>query len=257
MTFEIFRTTDGRLTARSVRRLGSDKNGASLGPPGLGGRDPDDDRPPDWTCSSCRERNYARRSECYRCKAPQHSQYGAKQYSQFSQSNRRSFSPHAGARAIRESIAASRGGVGRRRSSSSGEDAKEKSKKRQKKRSSTSTEEKSCRKDTRSSSSSSGDNNNKRSKSRSNSSSCVIDDGGTAGQEASQAAEESPELAKAKAEALEQLVRLKDVQPKEQRMTEWRALLRHWHPDKNPQRTEVATAVFQFLQKGKLLMDTS
>lgn len=38
-------------------------------------------------------------------------------------------------------------------------------------------------------------------------------------------------------------------------MKEWRSLLRAWHPDKNPDRVEVATAVFQFLQKGKLLLD--
>ena len=31
---------------------------------------------------------------------------------------------------------------------------------------------------------------------------------------------------------------------------EWRSLLRSWHPDKNPEKAEVATAVFQFLQKA-------
>ena len=32
---------------------------------------------------------------------------------------------------------------------------------------------------------------------------------------------------------------------------EWRSLLRSWHPDKNPEKAEVATAVFQFLQKAR------
>eukprot|EP00401_Gymnodinium_catenatum_P020917 CAMPEP_0117600122 /NCGR_PEP_ID=MMETSP0784-20121206/76309_1 /TAXON_ID=39447 /ORGANISM="" /LENGTH=84 /DNA_ID=CAMNT_0005402713 /DNA_START=131 /DNA_END=382 /DNA_ORIENTATION=+ len=59
------------------------------------------------------------------------------------------------------------------------------------------------------------------------------------------------EIEKAKAAALEQLMKLQSVEPKEVRMTEWRALLRQWHPDKNPDSVEVATAVFQFLQKGK------
>ena len=34
-------------------------------------------------------------------------------------------------------------------------------------------------------------------------------------------------------------------------MKEYRELLRQWHPDKNPDKVEVATAVFQFLQKAK------
>jgi len=65
----------------------------------------------------------------------------------------------------------------------------------------------------------------------------------------------NPEIDKAKAEALEKLLKLKTVEPKEARMKEWRELLRQWHPDKNPQRIEVATAVFQFLQKGKPMLD--
>ncbi|CAE7242117.1 Sacs [Symbiodinium sp. KB8] len=58
----------------------------------------------------------------------------------------------------------------------------------------------------------------------------------------------------AKREVLQQLENLKKVEPKEQRMKEWRSLLRSWHPDKNPEKAEVATQVFQFLQKGKLLL---
>ena len=70
-----------------------------------------------------------------------------------------------------------------------------------------------------------------------------------------------------------QCLAARSVEPKEQRMKEWRELLRHWHPDKNPHRIEVcptvklvpascqlkplqvATAVFQFLQKGKPMLE--
>ena len=64
----------------------------------------------------------------------------------------------------------------------------------------------------------------------------------------------SPETDKAKQEALERLLALRAVEPKENRLKEYRQLLREWHPDKNPERVEVATAVFQFLQKGKALL---
>lgn len=50
-------------------------------------------------------------------------------------------------------------------------------------------------------------------------------------------------------------MKLREVEPKEARMKEFRALLREWHPDKNPGKVEAATAVFQFLQKGKLLIE--
>jgi len=59
----------------------------------------------------------------------------------------------------------------------------------------------------------------------------------------------------AKREVLQQMENLKKLEPKETRMKEWRSLLRSWHPDKNRDKTEVATAVFQFLQKGKRLLD--
>jgi len=52
-------------------------------------------------------------------------------------------------------------------------------------------------------------------------------------------------------------MKLRSLETKEARMTEFRALLRKWHPDKNPERVEVATAVFQFLQKGKPVLDAS
>lgn len=52
-------------------------------------------------------------------------------------------------------------------------------------------------------------------------------------------------------------MKLKEVEPRENRLKEFRILLRKWHPDKNPDQQEVATAVFQFLQKGKLLIESS
>jgi len=61
-------------------------------------------------------------------------------------------------------------------------------------------------------------------------------------------------LTEAKREVLDQLVALQKLEDVEQRDREFRALLRRWHPDKNPERAELATAVFQFLQKGKRLL---
>merc|ERR1712217_805282 len=61
------------------------------------------------------------------------------------------------------------------------------------------------------------------------------------------------EVDQAKAEALQKLMKIKEL-PKETRLPQWRALLRAWHPDKNPDKVEIATAVFQFLQKGRKLI---
>lgn len=69
------------------------------------------------------------------------------------------------------------------------------------------------------------------------------------------APKESKEVEEAKMEALQKLTKLQSVEPKEARAKEWRLLLREWHPDKNPEKKEVATAVFQFLQKGKSLLN--
>jgi len=69
------------------------------------------------------------------------------------------------------------------------------------------------------------------------------------------APKESKEIEEAKTDALQKLTKLQSVEPKEARAKEWRLLLRTWHPDKNPERLEVATAVFQFLQKGKSLLN--
>jgi RNA recognition motif-containing protein len=64
-----------------------------------------------------------------------------------------------------------------------------------------------------------------------------------------------PALDQAKKEGLDRLLQIKGMPNKDDRLKAWRALLRAWHPDKNPERTEVATAVFQFLQKGKPMVD--
>jgi len=68
-------------------------------------------------------------------------------------------------------------------------------------------------------------------------------------------AKSTPEIEQAKLEALEKLRKLQSVEPKEARAKEWRALLRDWHPDKNPDKVEVAKEVFQFLQKGKTIIN--
>jgi len=66
---------------------------------------------------------------------------------------------------------------------------------------------------------------------------------------------DSEELKKAKMDVLAKLTGLQKVEPKEDRLKQFRSLLRDWHPDKNPENTDVATAVFQFLQKGKPLIN--
>jgi len=58
----------------------------------------------------------------------------------------------------------------------------------------------------------------------------------------------------AKLEALNKLKQVQSIASKSQQTKEWRKLLKSWHPDKNQDNIEVATAVFQFLQKGKSLL---
>lgn len=161
----------------------------------------------------------------------------------------RDLSPHAGSRAYAMAAMAGRG-----RSSSR---KKQKSSKRQRQTSSSG----SSSSESRSSSTSQRKSKKKRKKkkkrrrgssssSKSRSSSCVIE---------SKQPEPAPlvnqEVEKAKAEAFEEMLKLRDVVAKDARMSEWRALLRKWHPDKNPDRVEVATTVFQFLQRGKPMLE--
>merc|ERR1712232_575005 len=65
---------------------------------------------------------------------------------------------------------------------------------------------------------------------------------------------EDPETALAKKQVLAKLTDMKKIEPKEERAKAFRVLLREWHPDKNAHQIDKATAVFQFLQKGKSLL---
>lgn len=71
---------------------------------------------------------------------------------------------------------------------------------------------------------------------------------------ASSVAQANSELDKLKNEALQKLLKIRD-EPIESRKRSWRGLLLEWHPDKHPDDKENVTAVFQFLQKGKALLD--
>jgi len=300
VTFEIHRSPDGKLTALNIRPIGEEPEsisacgkgcGGKVGGKGLGftgkaaGRE-EEDRSRDWICSSCGERNFVKRFECFRCKAlclpkvATRTTGFSEPPSETPAEPRRTVSPHAGSRAWREIYAAGAGsgssrsrGRGRRkkkkrkrsrsdssRGSSSSSSRGKKRKKSSRRRRRRSRSRSSCRRDR---SASSG----------SESSDCKMEDpSGTAGSrghsggqaDASDTAavaalksqcNGSPDVEKAKAEALEELMKLRSLDTKEARMTEFRALLRKWHPDKNPERVEVATAVFQFLQKGKPVLD--
>lgn len=108
-----------------------------------------------------------------------------------------------------------------------------------------------------SSSSSSASKKSKRSVSSSSSkSSSRKKKGGTKDTEAdADAAPKNPELEKAKHEALEKVLSLKNSDLNvEEKKRQWRSLLREWHPDKHSDK-ELATAVFQYLQKAKSLMN--
>lgn len=172
---------------------------------------------------------------------------------------KRALSPHAGSRAIRKefkgsadsshsaasskSSRSSKSSVSSKSSSSSSSKSRKKDRKKDKAKSS------------RSSSSSAKDRSRSRRKKRRRDAAA----GASAAKSMLSKAEgeTSKELSEAKMEALQKLQALQKVEPKEQRAKEWRALLRNWHPDKNPDKVQVATAVFQFLQKGKKLLDLS
>lgn len=189
---------------------------------------------------------------------------------------RRAWSPHAGSRAIAglKPRSRSRGRScssdsspscsrsrsrsrsshsGKKSSSSSGSVKKAKSKKAKKGSSSS---------ENGSNSSSSSSSDRSRSRSRSHSgrsrkrsrSRSRRHSRGSAAMRAATTSKDSKEIDEAKMVALQKLTKLQSVEPREARMKEWRSLLRQWHPDKNPDKVEVATAVFQFLQKGKTLL---
>merc|ERR1711912_18813 len=182
-----------------------------------------EDRSRDWTCEKCGARNFVKRFECFKCKAKRPANLDVDE----GPAPRRTFSPHAGARAIKEQLMRESGKRGR---SASGSDKSSSSSSRSRKK-----KKKSKRRRSSSSSSSKSSKSSKSSRK----------------EEAEEAAESSegknPEVEKAKAEILQKLMKLKEVNPMAARMKEYRELLRQWHPDK----VEVATAVFQFLQKAK------
>lgn len=295
VTFEIHRFPDGKLTAINIRPLGEDKEDAkrpyaqsfpSRDARGGHGAQDDEDRSRDWECKSCGERNFVKRFECFKCKKPRQGGFadaprdrdrddrdrdrgdrdrdrdrGRPADSGPDRPQGRGLSPHAGARAIREALARKRaqgGGGGRSRSrgkrrkrdksSDSSDDEKSSKSSASRKKGKKEKKEKKKSKRKRSSSSSGS------SRSSESSDDCKMEEPAAAAA-ALRSSGASSEVDKAKAEALEELLKLKKIQEKEARMSEWRALLRKWHPDKNPERTEVATAVFQFLQKGKAILD--
>jgi len=259
VTFEIQRFHDGKLVAKNIRPVGGSmddfrsapsqpayhqggKGAASGGAPRMmapkGSGADEEDRTRDWKCEKCAERNFMKRFECFKChtRKPFDAEGGDLP------PPRRTFSPHAGSRGSKESLLAGRaagGNRGRSRSArrSSGSSSSSSSRSRKKKKK----EKKSKRKK----SSSSGSSSSRSSRSRSKKDEAEVD--------ASAEAQEpkNPEVEQAKAESLQKLMKLRDIENFQARMKEYRELLRQWHPDKNPDKVEVATAVFQFLQKAK------
>ncbi|CAK8988041.1 unnamed protein product [Durusdinium trenchii] len=270
VTFEI--GYEGRrMVARNVRPFGEDKHTQAAMVANSNkaryerGYD-EEDTSRDWNCPSCNERNFLKRNVCFKCSTPKPivaDPPGAPSIP------RRTLSPHAGARAIREALAAAKAApkdgeeekeAASEESSSPSEKPKKEKKKRKKRRrksssgssSSRAHKKKKAKKHKSKGGSSSSGGSVKSSRSKSSSSACVMEE---PVKEAAVPVSSNPDIDKAKQEALEKLLKLKTVEPKEARMKEWRELLRQWHPDKNPQRIEVATAVFQFLQKGKPMLD--
>lgn len=289
VTFECHRFPDGKLQARNLRPVGD--TGITRGPDGFGGANfgsrgtassygsgnrgaavamggsrEEEDRSRDWYCDSCGERNFVKRFECFKCKAlrPREAGEGPVVHQP---PVRRTLSPHAGSRAMRE-VFRQQQGIGKACSRSP-------SRPRRRKKSSSSVSSAKQKQHSDSSGSSSSDDTSEqkrkqkkrrrsRSKGRKGKSSSSGGSSSVSGAErdatlnssaAASSAPMNPEVEKAKAEVLEKLLKLKQVEPKDARIRDWRALLREWHPDKNPDRVEVATAVFQFLQKGKALID--
>lgn len=66
---------------------------------------------------------------------------------------------------------------------------------------------------------------------------------------------DSPAIEAVKAEVLQKIEQMRDITDKKQRLVEWRTLLRSWHPDKNADNVEVATAVFACVQQSRALLD--
>mmetsp|Transcript_78352 Transcript_78352/g.176989 ORF Transcript_78352/g.176989 Transcript_78352/m.176989 type:complete len:410 (-) Transcript_78352:139-1368(-) len=289
VTFEIHRSPDGKLAALNIRPLGEEKesnsgpkgkaagrDASSAAKPATSGRD-EEDRSRDWQCTSCGERNFVKRFDCFKCKKIRSVGFEEAPAGAVPEP-RRTVSPHAGSRAWREAYAAAAAGSGSSRSRGRGRRRPPPPKRRRSRSrssrdsssSSLSRQKKRKRRRSRSHSSRKGRKAGRRASSSSNSSDCKMEDpvGGTSGSARPEVvaaavaalrsqSSGSSEVEKAKAEALEEMMKLRSLETKEARMTEFRALLRKWHPDKNPDRVEVATTVFQFLQKGKPVLDAA
>lgn len=275
VVFEVHRFSDGKLQARNLRPTGdvSDFIGSNMSyaqsSTGKGGKlyqysprtgGEEEDRSRDWYCQSCHERNFVKRFECFKCKSIRPRDDGTDTFVPpiaapamgMGMPVKRTLSPHAGSRAMREvykdRLAAkkspSRSPASSSRSSSSESSRERKKRKKDKKKSK----------------------KKKRSKSKSSGSEISSDSDVQEGEKKSTAREtaappkeaevSNPAVEAAKVEALGKLTELRKMTDREARIKEWRNMLRQWHPDKNPDRVEVATAVFQFLQKGKTLIDT-
>lgn len=299
VSFEVCRE-GGKLVAKNVRALGEDvRPGERFGTYGSfkgksKGGGIQDGEPPfgtqmrtgSWMCPRCKEHNFSRRTDCYKCllqkpgsasvgEAPKGFSSGpapsrAAGQPRFAFSDKppedtkpaspvRSVSPHAGARAIREQLLKSRGATQdatrSRSSSKSSQKQEEKAKRKAVSSSGTSSSSESSRKRSKKKKKRKT-NKRRRSSSSSNRSSDVetLHDS-TAATAASSSGAGDPEIEKAKSEAMHKLLELKAIPNKDDKMKRFRKLLREWHPDKNLQNVEVATAVFQFLQKGKVLME--
>mmetsp|Transcript_18649 Transcript_18649/g.33673 ORF Transcript_18649/g.33673 Transcript_18649/m.33673 type:complete len:421 (+) Transcript_18649:176-1438(+) len=291
VSFEVHRER-GKLVARNVRTIGEGlqaqaqygfgKYGGKahlLGPNAASSNQPPEQEDQSWICPSCKEHNFSRRFECFKCKMPrplnappaaprgfsdgpcfaaahhpppgfgvppQPPAPGAPPV-QAAQAPKRSFSPHAGARAIRESL------IGEKKKEAGEDEESKSSRSRSSSRHRKSRKRKGRRSSSSSSSSSSSRKKHKKKKGKKHRSSSSSEEAGGGGLNVKVSG--NPEVDKAKQEALQKLLALREIQSKEDRIKEWRALLRQWHPDKNLDNVEVATAVFQFLQKGKSLMN--
>merc|ERR1712060_937569 len=157
VSFEINRYPEGRLVAVNIRAIGEvpEITGKGRMVPQRGGSNSgkgqdEEDRSRDWICPACKERNFMKRFECFKCKKP-------REIGGFSDSGpmqaptKRAVSPYAGSRAWREQFKAGLAAQDRsgsesasqrekRRkkdsgtSSSSSSDKKKKKKKRKKKK---------------------------------------------------------------------------------------------------------------------------
>eukprot|EP00933_Yihiella_yeosuensis_P026478 TRINITY_DN20555_c0_g1_i1.p1 TRINITY_DN20555_c0_g1~~TRINITY_DN20555_c0_g1_i1.p1 ORF type:complete len:252 (-),score=49.17 TRINITY_DN20555_c0_g1_i1:233-988(-) len=128
--FELHKFADGKMQARNLRPLGDVTNfkansysnreygaGARASMFGGGRGLSDEDRTRDWFCKSCGERNFMKRLECFKCRSarPFDDPSSAPPVEHVSAAPRRTASPHAGSRAMRETykaeLMASRGGA--------------------------------------------------------------------------------------------------------------------------------------------------